>query len=49
MGSSYSNPDGSSERALCSLSGDGKTMTCHGTENDGKGHTLDYTDIYERM
>ena len=49
MGSSYTNPDGSSERALCSLSADGKTMTCHGTESDGKGHSLDYTDVYERM
>jgi hypothetical protein len=48
MTSSYTNPDGSSDRASCALSADGKKMTCQGTEADGKGHSLNYTDVYHR-
>lgn len=45
----YSNPDGSSDRSTCSLSADGKKLTCRGTDNDGKGHSAPYTDVYDRQ
>lgn len=48
MSSNYTNPDGSSERASCALSANGKKMTCQGAESDGKGHSLNYTDVYNR-
>ena len=49
LAASYSNPDGSSERTSCTLSPDRRQMICAGTENDGKGHTSDYRDVYDRQ
>lgn len=40
--------DGSSDRSSCSLSVDRKKMSCHGTESDGKGHSVTYVDVYDR-
>jgi hypothetical protein len=45
----YTNTDGSSDRSTCSLSADGKKMTCRGTDSDGKGHSVPYTDVYDRQ
>jgi hypothetical protein len=44
----YTYPKGATDRASCTLSADGKRMTCQGVENDGKGHTARYTDVYDR-
>jgi hypothetical protein len=44
----YTYPDGATDRSTCALSADQKTMTCHGVESDGKGHTAPYTDVYDR-
>ena len=46
---SYANQDGSSDRSSCTVSADRKKMTCHGTESDGKGHSMDYVDVYDRQ
>lgn len=48
LDSVYTYPDGATDKSSCSLSADGRTMTCRGTENDGKGHTAPYTDVYDR-
>jgi hypothetical protein len=48
LDSLYAYPDGASDRASCTVSPDGKRMTCRGVENDGKGHTAAYTDVYDR-
>jgi len=45
----YANADGSSDRSTCSLSADGKKLTCRGTDSDGKGHSAPYTDVYDRQ
>ncbi|HXZ00084.1 MAG TPA: hypothetical protein VEI03_08790 [Stellaceae bacterium] len=45
----YSNPDGSTDRSTCSLSADRQKLTCKGTDNDGKGHSAPYTDVYDRQ
>jgi len=45
----YTNPDGSSDRSTCTLSPDGKTLTCRGADSDGKGHSVPYTDVYDRQ
>lgn len=47
--SSYANSDGSTERATCTLSPDGRVMTCLGTDDDGKGHTSSYRDVFDRQ
>jgi hypothetical protein len=44
----YANPDGSSDRSSCTLSADARKMTCRGTDSDGKGHSMPYTDVYDR-
>ncbi|HZB91054.1 MAG TPA: hypothetical protein VE397_06410 [Stellaceae bacterium] len=48
LDSIYSYPDGASDKSSCALSADARTMTCHGTENDGKGHAAAYADVYDR-
>lgn len=45
----YANPDGSSDRSTCSLSPDRQMLTCRGTDSDGKGHSVPYTDVYDRQ
>jgi hypothetical protein len=47
--SSYAYVDGSSERATCTLSPDARVMTCAGTDDDGKGHTSTYRDVFDRQ
>jgi hypothetical protein len=49
MTSSYANSDGSTEHATCTLSPDGRLMTCAGTDDDGKGHTTHYRDVFDRQ
>jgi hypothetical protein len=44
----FKSQDGSGDNWSCMLSPDGKTMSCKGTETDGKGHSAPYTDIYDR-
>ena len=44
----YASKDGSTDRTSCTLSADRKKMTCRGTESDGKGHSMNYVDIYDR-
>jgi hypothetical protein len=45
----YANPDGSSDRSNCTLSADQRKLTCAGTDSDGKGHSMPYTDVYDRQ
>jgi hypothetical protein len=49
MESVYASADGGTDRSTCSVSSDGKKMTCHGSESDGKGHANNYTDVYDRQ
>jgi hypothetical protein len=44
----YHYANGSTDHASCSLSADRKKLTCRGTENDGKGHSATYVDVYDR-
>jgi len=45
----YTNQDGSSDRSSCTVSADREKMTCRGTESDGKGHSMNYVDVYDRQ
>jgi hypothetical protein len=45
----YSNSDGSADRSSCTLSADRRKMTCRGADSDGKGHSIPYTDVYDRQ
>jgi hypothetical protein len=45
---SYQSKDGSTDRTSCTLSSDRRKMTCNGTESDGKGHSMNYVDVYDR-
>jgi hypothetical protein len=45
---SYQSKDGSTDRTSCTLSADRRKMTCRGTESDGKGHSMNYVDVYDR-
>jgi hypothetical protein len=49
MESVYTSADGGVDRSTCSVSSDRKKMTCRGTESDGKGHSANYTDVYDRQ
>jgi hypothetical protein len=49
VASSYANSDGSSENATCTLSPDGRVMTCAGIDDDGTGHTRNYRDVFDRQ
>ena len=44
----FSAPDGSSDRASCTVSPDRKKLTCRGVESDGKGHSANYVDVFDR-
>lgn len=45
----YRDPSGATDTQSCSLSADGRKMTCAGTEADGKGKSDTYTDAYDRL
>lgn len=45
----YSDPDGSTDRSSCTLSPDGRRLTCRGADSDGKGHSVPYTNVYDRQ
>ncbi|HYM04013.1 MAG TPA: hypothetical protein VET85_13760 [Stellaceae bacterium] len=45
----YKVADGSSDHVSCSVSADNNKMTCRGTESDGKGHSANYVDVYNRQ
>jgi hypothetical protein len=45
----YTSPDGGSDRSTCSLSPDGRKLTCRGTDSDGQGHSTPYVDVYDRQ
>lgn len=44
----FKSQDGSGDNWSCTLTPDGRTMSCKGTEFDGKGHSAPYTDVYNR-
>jgi hypothetical protein len=48
LDASYQSKDGSTDRTSCTLSSDRRKMTCRGTESDGKGHSMNYVDVYDR-
>jgi hypothetical protein len=48
LGIVYTYRGGASDRSSCTLSADRRKMTCRGTENDGKGHSASYVDVYDR-
>jgi hypothetical protein len=49
MESVYASADGGTDRSTCSVSSDRRKLTCRGTESDGKGHSTNYTDVYDRQ
>ncbi len=44
----FTAPDGGSDSWSCTISSDGRKMTCKGAESDGKGHSQPYADVYDR-
>jgi hypothetical protein len=46
---SYRNPQGGSDQQSCTIASIGKMLTCNGAEGDGKGHTTNYVDVYDRQ
>ena len=48
LDASYQSKDGSTDRTSCTLSSDRRKMTCRGAESDGKGHSMNYVDVYDR-
>jgi hypothetical protein len=44
----HTSRDGSVERTSCAVSPDGRKLTCHGTESDGRGNTRGFQDVYDR-
>jgi len=49
MSAAYLNRDGSGERTSCSLTQDRNRMICEGNETDGKGHSSNFRDVYDRQ
>jgi hypothetical protein len=45
----FNGPAGQSDTQTCTVSADGKQMTCKGVVTDGKGHSANYVDVYDRM
>ena len=45
----FTGPDGSSDHATCTVSPDRKKLTCRGVESDGKGHSANYVDVFDRQ
>jgi hypothetical protein len=44
----FKGPEGESDSWACTISPDQRKMSCKGTESDGKGHSMSYTDVYDR-
>jgi hypothetical protein len=44
----FKSQDGAADNWSCTLAPNGRTMSCKGTEADGKGHNAPYTDVYDR-
>jgi len=40
---------GQSDTLICTVSANGKKMTCQGVLSDGEGHSVSYVDVYDRM
>jgi hypothetical protein len=45
----FKGPTGQTDDLACTLAADQKKMTCSGVLSDGKGHTTNYVDVYDRM
>ena len=45
----FKGPAGQSDTQTCTVSPDGKQMTCAGVVSDGKGQSVSYVDVYDRM
>jgi len=45
----FNGPSGRSDAQTCSVSADQRQMTCKGVLADGRGHTVNYVDVYDRM
>jgi hypothetical protein len=46
---SFKGPTGRSDAQTCTVSANRQQMTCRGVLTDGKGHTVNYVDVYDRM
>jgi hypothetical protein len=45
----FNGPAGQSDTQTCTVSADRKQMTCKGVLSDGKGHSVNYVDVYDRI
>jgi hypothetical protein len=45
----FNGPAGQSDTQTCTVSADRKQMTCKGAVTNGKGHSANYVDVYDRM
>lgn len=45
----FSGDGGQSDTLTCTVSANHDQMTCKGVLNDGKGHSVSYVDVYDRM
>jgi hypothetical protein len=45
----FNGPTGQTDALTCTLATDQRKMTCRGVLSDGKGHTVNYVDVYDRM
>ena len=45
----FKGSSGETDTLTCTLATDQKKMTCPGTLADGKGHTTNYVDVFDRM
>lgn len=46
--STFQSKGGATDKQTCALSTDGQKMTCTGIWSDGKGHSDNYVDVYDR-
>lgn len=45
----FSGDAGQSDTLTCTVSANHEQMTCEGVLSDGKGHSVSYVDVYDRM
>jgi hypothetical protein len=45
----FNGPEGRSDSQTCTVSANGEQMTCKGVLSDGRGHSVSYVDVYDRM